>query len=105
MECGTSSSASSLRSLRGSSSGLARLSRRRTLILLSLLALGGLSAAGCGSTLFIRRTVYVSDASPPVRLREPVQAKVWVLVDGKWEPSEMTLPEGWYAGFVPPDAE
>ena len=77
--------------------------RRLTLIF----ALGAL--LGCGSTLFIRRTVYVHDGDI-VRLREDVKAKVWVQVDPdgdgplprKWEPSVVTLPEGWYCGYLEP---
>jgi hypothetical protein len=43
------------------------------------------------------RTVYVPQGTP-VRLREPVKAKVWVFdKDGTLIPSEMTIPEGWWA--------
>ncbi len=63
-----------------------------------LLALACVSA--CGSSLFIRRTVYVQDGDV-LRLREPVRAKVWVKVEGEWEPSTVTLPEGWYALHLP----
>lgn len=43
------------------------------------------------------RTVYVKPGDP-VRLREAVRAKVWVRgADGGLQPSEMELPEGWYA--------
>jgi hypothetical protein len=59
-----------------------------------------LLVVGCGSSLFIRRTVYVQDGDV-VRLREPVRAKVWVKVDGQWEPTFMTIPEGWYALHLP----
>lgn len=59
-----------------------------------------LLVASCGSSFFVRRTVYVQDGDV-VRLREPVKAKVWVKVDGSWEPSEMTLPEGWYCLHLP----
>ena len=70
-----------------------------------IFALGAL--LGCGSTLFIRRTVYVGDGDV-VRLREPVKAKVWVQVDPdgdgpaprKWEPTVMVIPEGWYCGHL-----
>lgn len=59
---------------------------------------------GCGSSLFVRRTVYVSDGDV-VRLREPVKAKVWVKVEGQWEPSEMTIPEGWFALALPKEED
>ena len=58
--------------------------------------------AACNSSLFVRRAVYVEDGSV-VRLREDVKAKVWVQVDGKWEPSYMVLPEGWYCTFISAD--
>jgi len=64
----------------------------RTFAIVSLLLL----ATGCGTSLFQRRTVYVQNGDV-VRLREPVKAKVWVKVNGEWEPSAMTIPEGWYA--------
>jgi len=57
-------------------------------------------SVGCGSSLFIRRTVYIDDHSDQViRLREDIEdVKVWVLVDGEWEPTVIDrLPEGWYA--------
>jgi hypothetical protein len=60
--------------------------------------------ASCGTTLFVRRTVYVHPGQV-VRLREPVHAKVWVKVDGRWEPSYMEIPEGWYAGYVEPEED
>ena len=49
--------------------------------------------SGCGGT----RTVYVRDGEP-VRLAEPVVARVWVAdKDGKEVLSRMEIPEGWYA--------
>ena len=75
--------------------------RRITLVF----ALGAL--IGCSTSLFLRRTVYVGDGDV-VRLREDVKAKVWVQVDPdgdgpeprKWEPTTMTIPEGWYCGHL-----
>lgn len=75
--------------------------------LVGIFILGAL--LGCGSTLFIRRTVYVHDGDT-VRLRAPVKAKVWIQVDPdgdgpeprRWEPSTMVLPEGWYCGYLKP---
>ena len=43
--------------------------------------------------------MYVPDGQP-VRLREAVEGvRVWVYVPStnSWEPSVMTIPEGWYA--------
>jgi hypothetical protein len=62
-----------------------------------LLTISLLGVAGCGTNLFQRRTVYVPQGET-VRLRESIRrVKVWVCVEGKWEPSTMTIPEGWYA--------
>jgi hypothetical protein len=61
------------------------------LVALMLLSVGLLT--GCGRT----RTVYVQDGEP-VRLRQPVKAKIWALdKDGKEVEGEMVLPEGWWA--------
>ena len=47
---------------------------------------------GCGTT-----TVYIPHGEP-VRLRETVRAKVWVMgPDGTPLPGAMDIPEGWYA--------
>ena len=40
-------------------------------------------------------TIYVP-AGTPVKLREDVKAKVWVLVDGEELPEEMVLKSGWF---------
>jgi hypothetical protein len=62
------------------------------------LALCILLAAGCGT-----RTVMVPSGDP-VRLRQPVKAKVWVMdANGNPVPSTMTLPEGWYVLPMPDD--
>ncbi len=49
---------------------------------------------GCSAWPF-SRTVYVPPTTP-VRLREDVKAKVWVLVDGKEVPKVLTLKEGMF---------
>ena len=70
----------------------------KTIWMLSLTLCLLLPTTGCNTQLFQRRTVYVPDGQP-VRLREPVRARVWVYVPStnSWEPSVMTIPEGWYA--------
>jgi len=50
------------------------------------------SAPGCA-----RRAVIVPPGEP-VMIREPVKAAVWVKDgQGKWQPSQITIPAGWYA--------
>ena len=64
-----------------------------------------LLATGCGTNLFQRRTVYV-EPGVPMRIREPIKGplKVWVFVDGKWEPSIVEeLPEGAYLIYKSPE--
>jgi len=56
------------------------------------LALCILMAAGCGV-----KVIYVPDGQP-VRLRQNVKAKVWVMdADGNPRASRMTIPDGWFA--------
>ena len=68
---------------------------------------------GLGLTIFLMsgiwllggcyKTVYI-EPGDAVRLRETVKGvKVWVKVDGAWEASEMTLPEGWYCIYLTDD--
>jgi major membrane immunogen (membrane-anchored lipoprotein) len=73
------------------------LTSRKTFKIVLIVCLLSLLTA-CGSVLFQRRTLYVPDGEPG-RLREAVHAKVWVYVPEtkEWEPSEMLIPEGWYA--------
>lgn len=68
----------------------------RLLLLSSLL----LPLAGCNTPLFMRRTVYVRPGQTML-LRETLKGvKVWVMIDGKWEESNMaTLPEGAYITY------
>jgi len=61
--------------------------------LLALMLLSSVFMNGCART----RTVYVKDGEP-VRLREPVKAKIWALdKDGKEIPGAIVIPEGWWA--------
>ena len=58
---------------------------------------------GCGST----KVVFVDTQSQMVRIGPNVTGKVYVLKDGQWvlSKNKMQLPEGWYAGALPADAE
>ena len=58
---------------------------------------------GCGST----KVVFVDTQSQMVRIGPNVTGKVYVLKNGEWVLSKnnMQLPEGWYAGALPADAE
>ena len=58
---------------------------------------------GCGST----KVVFVDTQSQMVRIGPNVTGKVYVLKNGEWGLSKnnMQLPEGWYAGALPADAE
>ena len=58
---------------------------------------------GCGST----KVVFVDTQSQMVRIGPDVTGKVYVLKDGQWvlSKNKMKLPEGWYAGALPADAE
>ncbi len=58
---------------------------------------------GCGST----KVVFVDTQSQMVRIGPNVTGKVYVLKDGQWvlSKNKMHLPEGWYAGALPADAE
>lgn len=45
------------------------------------------------------RTIYVPPGTP-VRLREPIKAKIWVFdANGNALESEMIIPEGWYCFY------
>lgn len=62
------------------------------LLMVAMAAALTLSASGCG-----QKTVYIPDGEP-VRIREPVHAKVWTLnAAGEPVAGEMLIPEGWYA--------
>lgn len=93
----TSSKVSSERSHRSSSGSSGNLARRRTLRA-GLIFFAVLVVALLASCV---RAVLVPESSP-VRLREPVRARVYVLDGGRWIESEnrVQLPEGWY--LVPP---
>jgi len=55
------------------------------------------SCVVCAVTGCRTRTILVPDGSP-VRIREPVTARVWVQdASGQWVEGEVTLPAGWYA--------
>ena len=58
---------------------------------------------GCGST----KVVFVDTQSQMVRIGPDVTGKVYVFKDGQWvlSKNKMKLPEGWYAGALPADAE
>ena len=62
-----------------------------------------LTLLGCGST----KVVFVDTQSQMVRIGPNVTGKVYVLKDGQWvlSKNKMKLPEGWYAGALPADAE
>lgn len=77
--------------------------RKWLLSLTAVLLLCAVSASGCGTG----RTVLVSERTP-LRLGPDVEARVYVLIDGKWtlRDDRITLPEGWYLippSFVKPD--
>ena len=71
----------------------------KTLLLISATAI----LMGCGST----KVVFVDTQSQMVRIGPNVSGKVYVLKNGEWVLSKnnMQLPEGWYAGALPADAE
>ena len=71
----------------------------KTLLLISAAAF----IMGCGST----KVVFVDTQSQMVRIGPNVTGKVYVLKNGEWVLSKnnMQLPEGWYAGALPADAE
>ena len=68
-----------------------------------LLTSAALFFMGCGST----KVVFVDTQSQMVRIGPNVTGKVYVLKNGEWVLSKnnMQLPEGWYAGALPADAE
>ena len=68
-----------------------------------LLTSAALFFMGCGST----KVVFVDTQSQMVRIGPDVTGKVYVLKDGQWvlSKNKMKLPEGWYAGALPADAE
>lgn len=55
---------------------------------------------GCGST----RVVFVDTQSNLVRIGPNVSGRVYVLKNGEWvlSKNKIKLPEGWYAGGLPP---
>ena len=71
----------------------------KTLLLISATTI----LMGCGST----KVVFVDTQSQMVRIGPNVSGKVYVLKNGEWVLSKnnMQLPEGWYAGALPADAE
>ena len=71
----------------------------KTLLLISAATI----IMGCGST----KVVFVDTQSQMVRIGPNVTGKVYVLKNGEWVLSKnnMHLPEGWYAGALPADAE
>ena len=70
---------------------------------LKILAIATLliSAIGCGST----RVVFVDTGSNLIRLGPNVEGKIYVLKNGEWvlSKNKVKLPEGWYAGGLPPE--
>ncbi len=58
---------------------------------------------GCGST----KVVFVDTNAQLVRIGPNVSGKVYVLKDGQWvlSKNKVKLPEGWYAGALPADAD
>ncbi|HOX08391.1 MAG TPA: hypothetical protein PK280_18495 [Planctomycetota bacterium] len=59
---------------------------------LAIVALLFIACLGCGA-----RVIVVPEGEP-VRLREPVKAKVWVAdKDGREVPAVVVLPAGWWA--------
>lgn len=68
--------------------------RTARLLTILLLACAMLFASGCIGRG--NRVVYIQPGDP-VRLREAIDAKVWVFdKDGELIESEMEIPEGWY---------
>ena len=78
----------------------------RTLAPLVLAVAAVLFLASCNTPIFNRRTVYVRPGQTMV-LRETLKnVKVYVLIDGKWEESDVaTLPEGAYITYKRTDRE
>lgn len=69
---------------------------RWKIVVPTMLLLSGF-LSGCMGTN--NRVIYVKDGSP-VRLAQPVKAKVWIKdAKGEWAKSdnEIEIPEGWYA--------
>jgi hypothetical protein len=71
----------------------------KTLLLISAATI----LMGCGST----KVVFVDTQAQIVRIGPNVKGQVYVLKNGEWVLSKNTmhLPEGWYAGALPVDAE
>ena len=71
----------------------------KTLLLISAATI----LMGCGST----KVVFVDTQAQIVRIGPNVKGKVYVLKNGDWVLSKnnLHLPEGWYAGALPVDAE
>lgn len=63
------------------------------------------ASIACNTPLFNRRTVYVRPGQTMV-LRETLEnVKVWVMIDGEWEESDVaTLPEGAYVTYKRDDS-
>lgn len=66
-----------------------------------ILALVSLSFLGCGST----RVVFVDTQSNLIRIGPNVSGRVYVLKNGEWvlSKNKVEIPEGWYAGGLPPE--
>lgn len=56
---------------------------------------------GCGST----RVVFVDTQANLVRIGPNVSGKIYVQKNGEWilSKNKVKLPEGWYAGGLPPE--
>ena len=68
-----------------------------------LLISAAILAMGCGST----KVVFVDTQAQIVRIGPNVTGQVYVLKNGEWvlSKNKVALPEGWYAGALPVDAE
>ena len=71
----------------------------KTLLLISAAVI----LMGCGST----KVVFVDTQAQIVRIGPNVKGQVYVLKNGEWvlSKNKLQLPEGWYAGALPVDAE
>lgn len=71
---------------------------KKTYLILTLISLFSL---GCGST----KVVFVDTQTNLVRIGPDVSGRVYVLKNGEWilSKNKVKLPEGWYAGGVPPE--
>ena len=86
--------------MRSTLSRLFRSFEFRTLTPVAIAVAAVLFLASCNTPIFNRRTVYVRPGQTMV-LRETLKnVKVYVLIDGKWEESDVaTLPEGAYITY------